>query len=175
MTFRIDVNVNVKEFGPIVRESVKAMAKNIRTKGRQDIARGGRFGNRFTRGLATGIRAVEGGYRVRVTLKPSFMKVFEYGGVSVGKPLLWIAPRGTPAYGIRAAAWGNLIRPRTKGFLGLGRRYRDVLIDKRTGAVRYVGVRYIRNVQRFHIRDISYAEAENFLRTMGQVSGLTTG
>jgi hypothetical protein len=175
MTFRIDVNVNVKEFGPIVRDSVKELAKNIRTRSNRDIRSAGKFGRRFN--VGTHIRAIDGGagFRLRVYQRPAFAKVFEYGApASVGKPLLWIPRKGTQYYGVRAIAWQTLIRPRTKGILGLFGRYRNVLIDKRTHKVVYVGVRQTRNVQRFHIRDISYREAENFLKTMGQTAGIPT-
>lgn len=153
--FKVDVKVNVRDYGEILRSTVTKLATKIRQRSRQDIARTG-MGDRFVRGLTTKVNKVEGGYRLAVNQSPGFMKVFEYGGVSVGKPMLWFGI--TPdSRGIRARNYqGKLFRPKGK----------NVLVSSKDHRIIYVGVTSINHRQRFHLRAIAEEEANNFLDDM---------
>src|SRR5262245_13757028 len=128
MPFLVEVSTNLREHGPIIRSAVVATSQAMRDRMRQDITGSIRNGRRFARGLQTGLNAVSGGYFINVYLRPAYAKVFEYGGVSVGKPTLWI-----PVPPLRAKVRnyvGKLIRPKGK----------RVLIRPKDGKVMYAGV-----------------------------------
>src|SRR5262245_61053089 len=90
MPFLVEVSTNLREHGPIIRSAVVATSQAMRDRMRKDITGSIRNGRRFARGLQTGFNAVSGGYVINVYLRPAYAKVFEYGGVSVGKPVLWV-------------------------------------------------------------------------------------
>lgn len=158
MVFQVDVRVNVADFGPIVRDAVKEVEKNIRERSRQDIAGSGisRPG-KFVKGLRTQTRKLGTGYVIQVTLRPSYAKIWEYGGTSTGKPLLWIP---LPPNRTKLRNWaGKLNHPRGSRVLlgGSGRKQ-----------VKFVGVTSVTNRQRFHLRQIAVEEANKFLQQMQQ-------
>ena len=159
MTMEVEVRWNVPQYDPIVREAVNEVAKDIRDRARMDIPRAGHFGSRFITGLRTHVNKVEGGYKFEVATRPAFAKVFEYGGTSVGHPLLWI-PVAPDSKRIRAKVYprlyAKLYRPRGK----------NVLISTKDKKVKYVGVRSTTNRPRFHIRQIAIEEANKYAEKM---------
>lgn len=161
--FQVEVRWNVKQLGPVLNSVAADVAKNIQARSRADIANSGLSKpGRFVKGLTTRVRPVRKGQVVQVFLTPNFAHVWEYGGTSVGKPLLWIAQPGVPRrirnYG------GKLFRPpgtnvlmsrpsRTKitGVVGSGQTKPKVM---------YVGVPSVTNARRFHLRQIAQEEAQ---------------
>ena len=151
--FLVEANWNVNEFGPVIRSAVVETAKHIRERSRADIAQAGRFG-RYAKGYTTQVQRAPGGYAIQCFLNPGFLKVFEYGGTSVGKPLLWV-----PVKPLRIKLrryGGKLIRPKGK----------RVLFRPSDRRIMYVGVSSITNRQRFHLRTIAYQEAERLMTNM---------
>ena len=155
---QVDTKVNIKEFGPITRYAVGATARAIRDRGRLDIAQAGHFGRRFQMGLQTRVDRIQGGsgYIISVQQKPNFMKVFQHGGTSVGKPMLWIPADLTVR--VRARNFkGPLFRPKGKNVLmGADRK------------VKYIGISSVVNRKRMHIEQIAMEEAKNFTRYIGE-------
>ena len=160
MPFLVEVKTTLREYGPVVRSAAVALSRSLRQNMRQDIARAGHFG-KYAKGLTTAVETAPkaGGYIVNVFLRPSFLKVEEYGGVSVGKPLLWI-PAGRLRIKLRNYG-GKLIRP--KG--------RNILVRPGDGRVMYIGVSSVTHKPRFHLRDIAQKEAEKFLELMRENAG----
>jgi hypothetical protein len=157
MSFQIDVNVNMRDWPQATRAGVSLTQREIRNRTREQIRSTGM--SRAARGLNTKVTKVAGGWMLQVLQSPSFLKVFEYGGTSVGKPLLWI-PVEPALRGVRARTLTNLFRPGGKN------NRRNVLISKTDGKVKYVGVRSITNRPRFRIREIAKQEAAKFLERL---------
>lgn len=163
MPFQIEVRAqNFKASGALVRYAVVQTSRAIRDRGRQDLARAGRMA-KYRNGFNTRFRAVPGGYVIDGFLRPSFLKVFEFGGTSVGKPTLWIP---IPPLRIKLRNYGGkIIRPRGS-FVILRASDRKPL---------YVGVSSITNRQRLHLRQIAYEEAAKFVDRYGAITGLGGG
>jgi hypothetical protein len=167
MPFLVEVNTNLREHGPIVRSAVVMLSRTLRERGRKDIASAGHFG-RYAKGWNTSFKAVPGGFVVQAFLRPAFLKVEEYGGVSVGKPLLWI-PK--PPLRIKARRYGGrLFRPPgSRVLLAVGRRVRVRGMAGTGGGgsqVAYIGVTSVTHRPRFHLRAITQQEAERFIVLM---------
>ena len=172
-TFRVQVKWNVKELGPVIKAVADAVAKNVETRSRADIAGSGlQHPARYAKGLTTRVgTAPRKGYRVQVFLRPSFAHVWEYGGTSVGKPLLWIAQPGAPRrvrqYGgklFRLPGTNVLVsrpsRVKVTGVMGSGMQKPKVM---------YVGVKSVTHARRFHLRQIAYDEANKLADIMAKM------
>ena len=157
MPLQVEAKVNVKDLGPITRYAVTAVSRDIRERSRLDLARAG-MPVKWQKGLKTRVDRFPGGYRIKVSQTPGYAKVFEKGGTSVGKPMLWIP---APDLTIRTRARkypGKLWRPPGKKVL-LGR----------DGKVKYIGAASITNRKRTHIGEIAMEEAQKFIERMAEV------
>jgi hypothetical protein len=70
--------------------AAEQLAENILEEGRSDISGAGNFGTRWTQGLTA---EVDGDGNVRtITLRHAvpYWRVFQYGALIEGKPMLWI-------------------------------------------------------------------------------------
>lgn len=141
----------------IANATVK-MADSILKSGRADIAGAGKFGARWTSGLTTGI-ASEGPVHV-VTLREAvpYWRVFQYGAIIKGKPLLWIPLSFagiTP--GTRARDFpGRLFRVDRKGGGA------PLLLSATDKKPKYFGAESVRIPKKFHLVEIARAEAKTF-------------
>ena len=168
MTFEVEVGWNIKDMGPIFREAVTQTAKAMRVRSRADISAG--VGGNYARGYWNKVTKIPGGYKISETVRPAYVKVWEYGGTSVGKPLLWIPATGnmTP---IKKWKGGKLIRPGGKNVLmttGSTVKVRGMAgTGSGVGKVQYIGVRSVTHRQRFHLRQIAIEEANNFSKHWG--------
>ena len=153
MSFEIDVAVKMRDWPEATRAGVSITQREIRNRTREQIRGTGM--SSAARGLNTRARKIEGGWMIQVFQSPSYMKVYEYGGVSVGRPYLWM-PVGLGLKGISAKRQRNVIRLRN----------RPLLIWKDTGKVAYVGVRSVSHRPRFRIRQIAHDEAVKFLERL---------
>jgi hypothetical protein len=170
----IDVKVNVRDYGAITREAVYALSKEIRTQARQDILGSG-FPRSWAMGTTTRVRKAGDGYILDVNQRPSFARVFEYGGTSEGEPLLWMGITSDTKNVSASNYPGKLVRPGLSragfklGPIRLGRsssRPRKVLIDARTRKVKYVGIERVTIRPVWSIRDIAVAACNKFLELM---------
>jgi hypothetical protein len=154
MPIEIKIDVKIANFRDIIKDGADRLAHDIKVRAQLDVATVGR---RFVRGITVPIKRIQGGYDVQVFQKPAYSKVFEFGPVvSKGKPMLWIPlQRGkrTRAKSFR----GKLFRP-----IGT-----NILISKRDGKVKFIGVSSITNRKRFHLREIAAQEAAKFVAHMG--------
>lgn len=172
--FRVQVKWNVKELGPVLKAVADAVSKNIQTRSRADIASSGlRHPARYVKGLRTRVTGggPRRGYRIKVFLSPTYSHVWEYGGTSVGKPMLWLAQPGAPrrvrAYG------GKLFRPKGSNVLLSQPSRVKVRGIAGTGTskprVMYVGVKSMTHARRFHLRQIAYDEANKLTDIMAKM------
>jgi len=153
MPFMVEINTNLREHGPIVRSAVVMLSQRIRERSRKDIAAAGHFG-RYAKGFTTSFKSIQGGYVVETRLRPAFLKVKEYGGISVGKPFLWI-PK--PPLRIKLRKYGGkLFRPKGK----------RVLIRPTDGEVMYIAINSVTHRPVFHLRQIEKEESERFIVDM---------
>lgn len=177
MPIDIDVKVNLREHGPIIRSAVAAFAKSLREKSRQNMSGAGlgKFGaNAYT----TKIKKLGNvGYQVDAFLTPRFLKVFETGGTSVAgnrrgqpRPLMMRKRRGQPQRQFdfaSAVLWipvaplkikirkfgGKLVRPPGT----------NVLIRRDNRKIAYIGVKSITNRKRLGLETIAMVEASKFV------------
>jgi hypothetical protein len=134
-------------------KATKNLADNIVREARDDISGAGNFGTRWTQGFTADVD--EQGKLVRVITfhqAVPYWKIFQYGGVIHGRPLLWIPlEKGGP----RARDYG-------------GRLFR---VDRRGGGapllmsaddkqVKYTGHEQVRIPKKFHLLEIIRAEAQ---------------
>ena len=157
-TFRVKVQWNVKELGPVLKSVAEVVAKAIEMRSRLDIMGSG-LNNpaRYVKGLTTKVRGRSHGQVIQVFLRPNYASVWEYGGTSVGKPLMWVRQKAQTPATKRAGSFkrGKLFRPRGSNAL--------LFNPKGPGKteVLYAGVASITHQRRFHLRKIAYEEANN--------------
>jgi hypothetical protein len=82
-------------------------AQAIQEKGREDIGRAGNFGARWTDGFVAEVEDDHAGdITITATMGVQYWKVFQYGAIIQGKPLLYFKP--TKAVGGLAGMEGNM-------------------------------------------------------------------
>jgi hypothetical protein len=154
MPIQVKIDVKIANYRDIIQAAAEKMAHDIRVRAQLDVAT---VGQRFIRGITVPVKRIPSGYDVQVFQKPAYGKAFEFGSTSKAKPnsMLWIPlQRGkrTRARSFR----GVLFRPRGA----------NILISKRDGKVKFIGVKSITNRKRFHLRDIAKQEAAKFSAQM---------
>jgi hypothetical protein len=152
MPLEIKIDMKVANYGDIIKLAVEETAHTIRERSRADTAAAG-----FTHWapkLTVPVKRITGGYLIQVKQKPGFLKVYEQGGTSRGKPLLWIPVAGR---NIRLSKYKGpkLFRPRG----------RNVLLDPQR-KVRFVGIASHTHRKRLHLRAIAKEETDKFLARM---------
>jgi hypothetical protein len=141
-----------------MRQTATAMARDIHERAKADIAAAGAFGSAWQNAVTVNI--TEGGANIKLAVTISAIEnvpntlgafnIFEYGGVIVGKPMLWIPiPGGEAEQGQRAADLGiNLIRVTSKT------TGNTVLLDPESDRAVYFGESSVTIPQKFHLREI---------------------
>lgn len=133
------------------------LAENILQEGRSDISGAGNFGARWTEGLTAD---VDGTSTLRtITLRQAvpYWRVFQYGAVIEGKPLLWI-PLSYTGLKVRARDFpGRLFRvDRKSGGVPL-------LMSVDDKQAKYTGHESVTIPKKFHLVEIARAQS----KTMG--------
>lgn len=155
MPIQVKVDVKIANYRDIIKLAADKMAHDMKVRAQFDVAT---IGRRFIRGITVPVKRVSHGYSVGIFQKPAYSKVFEFGGVSKGKPMLWIPL--TRGKRVRAKNFrGGLFRPRGT----------NILIGKRDGKVKFIGVSSITNRKRLHLRDIAKQESAKFATQMKQL------
>jgi hypothetical protein len=153
MSFKVEVDWKVKDSGPILVEAVRDTAQTIEQRSKADVAGNVNNPGRFVKGTTAKVEKVSGGYSIKVRQKPAFTKVWETGGVSVGKPLLWI-----PVHGVKGRVRkfkGKLIRlPGKQVLMATTGKFKDM--------IRYIGVSSVTHRKRLHLKEIAIDEANKF-------------
>jgi hypothetical protein len=153
MPIEIKLDVKIANYRDIIKLAAEQMAHTMRVRAQLDVASVGR---RFIRGLTVPVKRISGGYSVQIVQKPAYAKVFEFGGTSRGKPMLWI-PLQRGKRGRAKTFRGKLYRPRGA----------NILIGARDRQVKFIGVTSITNRKRFHLHEIAKQEAAKFVAHMG--------
>lgn len=125
----------------------------IRQRGQGDIQRAGLFGARWTEGLqvvadpATG-NAINN--TITITHSVVGAETFEFGGVHVGRPLMWVPLSfANVKKGQRAKNFpGGLFRVTSKNG-------KPLLLSKLDKKPKFVGLSRVKIPQKFHLRDIA--------------------
>jgi hypothetical protein len=133
--------------------ATKNLADNIVQEARDDIASAGRFGTRWTQGFTADVDAQ--GQLVRVITfhqAVPYWKVFQYGAVIRGKPLLWIPLeyKGPSARDFP----GRLFRVDRRGGGA------PLLMSADDKQVKYTGHEQVRIPKKFHLVEIIRAESK---------------
>lgn len=130
----------------------KETAEEIEQTGRADIAAGGNFGSqRWQAGFRAFVSYVKGDARIRVTHAVKYWRVFAYGAVIHGKPLLWIPLSFGQAVGKRARDYG-------KPLFRVNRPGRAPLLLDDNGP-QYFGKASVTIPKKWHLREITRAAA----------------
>lgn len=145
----------VKEYSDDVArastEAARITAKDIEERGRKDIARGGNFSSaRWQDGFRAKISYLSRfDIRIRITHAVKYWKVFEFGAIIRGKPLLWIPLSfAEDAKGKRARDYpGRLFRVDRKSGAPL-------LLSAETGEPKYFGKESVKIPKKWHLREI---------------------
>lgn len=91
-----------------IQLTAEEVAETIVDEGRQDIQEAGNFGSRWTEGLTAEVTAGGGSTVVTVREAVPYWRVFQFGNVTHGKPLLWIPLSfALDAQGVRAKDFGQ--------------------------------------------------------------------
>jgi hypothetical protein len=156
MPIKVELKTNMREHGPIVRSAVAQMAKGMRSRSRDNVRSTGRLGAWGAMAVRTNVQKLSGGYLVNEVLTPRFLKAFETGAQSVGKPWLWIpSPPNKVRIGKRQT---KLWRPSGT----------NVLIDRKTRQILYVGIRQTTIRKRLALTEIAEEEAAKLILYMMQ-------
>lgn len=95
-----------------IRETANIVAAEIKREGDADIAKAGNFGPRWTDGFT--VEVTQGGGNTIITARMAvpYWRVFQFGNVTHGKPMLWIPLSfATDAIGVSARDYpGPLFR-----------------------------------------------------------------
>jgi hypothetical protein len=150
----------VKKLQNAVQHAANKVAKEIRIRGREDIAGAGNFGKRFISAFySRRLRKTAGGTIVQVGSKIPFFSIFEMGGVVHGKPLLWI-PIGDKALP-RASSYTDtydqkLVRITSRK--GTPLLVTNPISADEPGELLYFGVHSVTIPKKFHIGSIVRGE-----------------
>ena len=155
MALEIKVDVKIANYRDIIKRAADEMAKAMLVRAQLDIASVGR---RFIKGIRVPVKRITGGYDVQILQTPAYGKVYEFGGVSKGKPLLWIPLNRSKRTRARNRK-GRLFRPKGK----------NVLINRRTKKVEFIGVASVTHRRRNHLRRIASEEAAKFTTRIKQL------
>ena len=124
-------------------------ADEIERRGRADIKRGGNFGSdRWQDGFRAKVSYLtRSDLNIRVTHEVKYWRVFEYGAVIYGKPMLWIPlDFATDAQGVRA-------RDYPKQLFRVDRAGKAPLLLSDDGP-KYFGKEYVAIKPKWHLREI---------------------
>lgn len=158
---QLDANLQkIKErIGKALDAVAQQLSDNILEEGRSDIASAGNFGSRWTGGFTAEIDG-EGNVRT-LTLRHAvpYWKVFQYGAIIHGRPLLWIP---TTKGGPRARDYGGrLFRvPRDQTLMRRKGGGVPLLLSSTSKQVEYTGHESVTIPKKFHLIEIARAEVK---------------
>lgn len=142
--------------------TARVTAANIERRGRAQMKRAGKFGSaRWQEGFRALVSFVSrSSLRIRITHSVPYWKIFQFGGVIKGKPMLWIPLSfAADAQGIRARDYpGDLFKVERPGKAPL-------LLGGRPATPKYFGKESVTMPKKFRLVEISKEES----RKMGTV------
>lgn len=134
-----------------IGQTASELGQRVEKRGRSDIKAAGKFGPRWTDGFHARAWARGMEQEIRIFSDVPYFRIFEFGGVIQGKPLLWIPLSfASDAQGVSARDYpGGLFRvDRKNGGAPL-------LLSSKDGQPKYFGKESVTIPQKFHIRDIA--------------------
>lgn len=131
-------------------------ASMIQTQGRADIAKAGKFGEKWQNGLQVQAEGALGRMQITMTHDDERAAIFEKGGRIQGKPLLWIPLSGTDAVGKSASEYGD------KFFSGESRQGTPLLFSMSDKLPKYFGIESVTIPKKFHLAEIQKSVMANF-------------
>lgn len=137
-----------------ITAATSTLAENILQQGRQDISAAGNFGTRWTQGFTYDIEGEGNARTIIFRQQVPYWRVFQYGAVIHGKPLLWIPLSSTEPKVSARDFPGRLFRVnRRSGGAPL-------LMSADDKQVKYTGHESVRIPKKFHLVEIIRAEAK---------------
>jgi hypothetical protein len=170
MAFGVRVYVDDERVGPLFQRLIKRQgdrvrgaargaaedaAKLIEDEGRSDISSAGNFGSRWTDGFRATVTEGGGNVRISVTEDVPYWRVFQFGAVIRGRPLLWIPLSfAGDAQGVRARDYpGRLFRVNRVGKAPL------LLTPGKSAQPKYFGKESVTIPKKFHLIEIARGAA----------------
>lgn len=136
--------------------ATEQLAENILQEGRRDISGAGNFGTRWTQGFTYDIQGTGAARALTFHQAVPYWRVFQYGAVIRGKPLLWI-PLSNTGIKVRARDFpGRLFRVDRRG------GGPPLLMSSADKQVKYTGHESVRIPKKFHLVEIVRAEVKTF-------------
>lgn len=90
-----------------LRDTMHTVSTQILAEGRQDISSAGKFGSRWTSGLQAAEDFGPDHSTITIFHTVPYWRIFQFGGVIQGRPLLWIPLSFSDAVGKRASEYGG--------------------------------------------------------------------
>lgn len=143
----------MQRVGERMRRAIEATANEaaaeVQKRGRIDIIQAGNFGDRWIQGFTATVSQGGGFYRIRVEEAVVYWRVFQYGNVTQGNPLLWIPLSfADDAQGVRARDYpGQLFRVDRVG--------KAPLLMAPGGEPKYFGKESVTIPKKFHLLEIA--------------------
>lgn len=136
--------------GKTIEATIKEARNEFLKRGRQDIRAAGKFGKRWTDGLRADVDITPTASTITIFHTVPYYRVFEFGAIIRGRPLLWIplsfakVPKGTRARDYP----GGLFRVDRSGKAPL-------LLSRRDKKPKFFGKSQVRIPRKFHLRNIA--------------------
>lgn len=161
-SFEVEAKISVADLDELTRNAVKEFSKELESKERENIAAAGmaRFARRTTVRV---FRLGQSGWEIQVLARPNWMRAWEFGFTSVGRPMLWM-PAPDTGKRRRAKTWLRLGRGKRRLIRPKGK---NVLINAATGQVLYIGIPRTQGGPKLSMRQIAEEEAERFVEQLG--------
>lgn len=150
---------NADKIRTAVRKAAQDVADDIEDLGSTDIENAGNFGSRWTDGFHARVSEGGGHIRIAVTEDVPYWRVFQYGAVIRGKPLLWIPLSGAAdAQGVRASEYGGRLFRVDRKSDGLPL----LLAPGKPAQVKYFGKESVTIPKKFHLLEIVQSVSRKF-------------
>lgn len=148
--------------GDRVRAAARAAAldaaADIEEQGAADIKDAGNFGSRWTSGFKATVGEGGGNIKIAVTEDVPYWRVFQYGAVIHGKPLLWIPMSfAADAQGVNASDYPGMLFRVDRKADGLPL----LLTPGKPAQVKYFGKASVTIPKKFHLLEITRNVARN--------------
>lgn len=155
--FQRAMSRNADKIRAAVRHAAQDVADDIEDLGTTDIENAGNFGSRWTEGFKATVTEGGGNIRIAVTEDVPYWRVFQYGAVIQGKPLLWI-PIAADAQGISARDYGGRLFRVNRKSDGLPL----LLMPGKPAQVKYFGKESVTIPKKFHLLEIVRSASRRF-------------
>lgn len=130
--------------------TAKEASQQIITRGRADQKAAGNFGDKWSAALTADVTQETNAVTITVRHKIAYWKIFQYGGIVRGKPLLWIPLSYT---GVKMSAREYF--QKVSSLFSVNRKgHRPLLFSKITRKPIFFGISQVNIKKKFHLIEI---------------------